>query len=325
MANDPQGEHTGDRVGAGSGSDRFDEIDAKRLQYVARRHAEQALARLSQEERALEAARQPWYRKLARLVLEAVKFIPFALYMCFVVCGIFTIPVLFLVLWRYRGLGLALGIVIPLIVCAIASLPIAVIWGVRKHTKKRSLVMDPAKNKPYRGLETTAITVATVVAFFVLGYLLIRETDVRWLAYSLMLLAIMVGYIVGLLLTPYTKREQGDFEKILKALSLFLSGFLLSKLEPVFKSMASATTFKPDQVFLPVSFAGCFLASCIAVFVYRKYVFGFEESDAQDKSENSQKAKKAVAPPLDEREGKPSVEATPKSDEQVSKRVGKFG
>jgi hypothetical protein len=268
--------------------------DRRQLRHAAGRWLEM----MAYEQQARAWALTPWYK---RLLAKLFGYVFGCFFICFYVFGWVTLPLLFGILWYCSNLLVALCVVVPLTISALAVLLYSVERFRQWILKHRGGPMNRPKAKPYTGRETKLITLTVIISFMGMAYFLFDTRDLRLLAYSLMLLAVVAGYAVGLLLTPYTKQEQGDFEKILKGLSLFVSGFLLSKLEPLLTKLLASSAFKPTDVFLPVSFAGCFLASCTAVFVHRKYVFEVDDSGTGPQSVNATDAGASV-PTVDQQQ-----------------------
>jgi hypothetical protein len=74
------------------------------------------------------------------------------------------------------------------------------------------------------------------VACFVIAFKM-RPTDEWWLNVLLCLFGGIVGWTVGVLLSPMTKAEESKFTGYGKALSAFVSGFVVAKLDLLLKNL----------------------------------------------------------------------------------------
>lgn len=165
------------------------------------------------------------------------------------------------------------------------------IWqnGASKRKKYLEAKMSTAA---YSGRETKVFTLLHVVAFFAIAYFINDDLSGRLLAFAFMFLALVLGYFIGVLISPYSKKEESDFKKIMGAISLFISGFVLSKLEPVITAAITSAAFYNEQNMVTIiGSTGCFLSALIVVFVHRRYVFDTANtSDVEEYDEEPDEA-----------------------------------
>lgn len=85
----------------------------------------------------------------------------------------------------------------------------------------------------------------------------------------------LIGWTVGILMTPATPGEQKKFSEYGKALATFVTGYVVGKLDklvdPVLSNPESVTTALIAQSLL---FVSMFLLGALGTFVWRSYVSG---------------------------------------------------
>jgi len=73
---------------------------------------------------------------------------------------------------------------------------------------------------------------------------LIRQTlQDAYLSLALLVLGLTIGWILGVLSAPYTKKEETQFAAYAKAVSLFISGYLLGKIDRLATDILSPKFF----------------------------------------------------------------------------------
>ena len=77
----------------------------------------------------------------------------------------------------------------------------------------------------------------------------------------------VLGIPFGMLASPY-KNEGGHFERISQIVAGFLSGYLLSKSDVVFKDMHFDNEIVVGRLFLFISF---FVLGAVQTFIFRRY------------------------------------------------------
>ncbi len=80
----------------------------------------------------------------------------------------------------------------------------------------------------------------------------------------------LIGWIAGLLMTPVLRGEAERFPEYGKALSTFVSGYLLSKLDRLFDGSNLGDMFVPRIMM----FASLFALGLLATYVWRAYISG---------------------------------------------------
>ena len=88
------------------------------------------------------------------------------------------------------------------------------------------------------------------------------------------LLGFIIGWILGTLASPYTKTESAQFLSLSQAISAFISGYLISKLDR-FLEIALFNKETGEAQYLAWSqaglFAACLLVTSLVVFINRTY------------------------------------------------------
>lgn len=82
-------------------------------------------------------------------------------------------------------------------------------------------------------LAFVAVACLLVVAYFL-------TDDHRTMNYLLLTSGAIAGFVVGILLSPYDEQEKKWFVRYGRAISLFVSGFVIAKVDRVFEDALSA-------------------------------------------------------------------------------------
>jgi uncharacterized membrane protein len=125
---------------------------------------------------------------------------------------------------------------------------------------------------------STPLLSAIIICVFFIGFIGSDGTKEKSITTILLLLAILVGWIFGTGLTPESTREAGNFSTAWKGASLFISGYLISKIDPVITRIFSSLTLSEPESTLTLLRALCFLTNILAamllVYFLRMYCFG---------------------------------------------------
>jgi len=81
-----------------------------------------------------------------------------------------------------------------------------------------------------------------------------------------------IGWFTGILASPYGLSEENRFSEYKKAISAFVGGYILSKIDNTLVNVLSWENLKNIvSAFRLFSFVASFLISLIITFVYRRY------------------------------------------------------
>jgi xanthosine utilization system XapX-like protein len=83
----------------------------------------------------------------------------------------------------------------------------------------------------------------------------------------------LVGWVVGMLITPISPKEQAVFSETGKALSIFVMGYLVAKIDRIF-DVAMKKDENVNALFVGrlLMFVSMFALGVLATFVWRSYV-----------------------------------------------------
>jgi len=96
------------------------------------------------------------------------------------------------------------------------------------------------------------------------------ENNTYFLNWVICLLGAVIGWVIGLITSPSSQSEKEQFSGITKAISVFLSGYILSKLDCVIPTMYDKIT--SDLFFIRIAFfLIAFFITVIIVFINRRY------------------------------------------------------
>lgn len=90
---------------------------------------------------------------------------------------------------------------------------------------------------------------------------------------STLVLGITLGWLTGFIVTPYTKQEEKQFLTYSKAISVFVSGYLVAKIDKVVERILSPDhLFQAIIAFRGMVFVSSFIVALLITFIFRKYV-----------------------------------------------------
>lgn len=113
-----------------------------------------------------------------------------------------------------------------------------------------------------------AILTAMIVAAFVFP----PQKQDSWMSLMLLIAGISAGWIIGIVISPYTGGEKTKFESYTKAVAAFLSGYVVAHLNDLIKHITEPKFLgNPLHLFqLILLFAG-FCVSLVMVYYTREY------------------------------------------------------
>jgi hypothetical protein len=126
---------------------------------------------------------------------------------------------------------------------------------------------------PYDGINAAyAVIVHAVFAF--LGWFIFAKGDVEAGALNIAVqgLGIVIGFWVGMFVSPISTRQRADLSTVGKTITAFASGYLLSKLDPVVTTWLS----KPHEIdrltaFRIIAFSSSLLAQATSISLFDWY------------------------------------------------------
>ena len=121
---------------------------------------------------------------------------------------------------------------------------------------------------------------STIFAIILFGALLwcaqsaaIAPTEKEFVLHiSVMVVGATIGWIIGILSSPYGEKEKEHFSTIVKGVTVFFSGYALAKVDPIITAILKPEAFlEPVVAFRAIAFFTSLLLAVIITFVYRKY------------------------------------------------------
>jgi glycerol uptake facilitator-like aquaporin len=133
----------------------------------------------------------------------------------------------------------------------------------------------------YKLVSTIAASGLLYFAFLFCAIAFARDRSDRMVNASVFLLGIVLGWLVGTALAPYTPDEQKEFSLYASYVSTFFSGYLLAKIDPAVTKLLS-----PDYLFENystviiriASFLGPFIITLLVTFIFRKYGMAYGDA-----------------------------------------------
>jgi hypothetical protein len=107
---------------------------------------------------------------------------------------------------------------------------------------------------------------------FVLCFQVGKSSEDHSINVAVMAAATTVGWLLGIVASPYDQSEQKRFSSVTRAVSAFVSGYLAAKLDALVNAVvAPGMILNPLPGFRALLFLGAALLATIGTFAYRKY------------------------------------------------------
>lgn len=138
---------------------------------------------------------------------------------------------------------------------------------------------DQASAKELAGGDLSDVIIAAVVAvaiFLALGWIAYAYKTGEYMALLLLtgLVGASAGWVAGILASPYNPAEKGAFAELGKLIYGFLSGYVISKIDPLVTEMLKPSTGQASDerslVFLAFLLTACMVAAAVT-YVSRTY------------------------------------------------------
>lgn len=89
----------------------------------------------------------------------------------------------------------------------------------------------------------------------------------------------LLGWVIGIITSPYGKPDADNISKFTKLIGTFLSGYILAKMDKIFENFLSVknveSSFSGLSGIRILFFLCYFLLTWVVVFVYRQYATGY--------------------------------------------------
>jgi uncharacterized membrane protein (DUF485 family) len=124
----------------------------------------------------------------------------------------------------------------------------------------------PIERKVQIGYAMGAVTLVTLVAAsFNIG-------TAYWLNILLLLFGGLLGWVTGILATPLDPNEKSQFSAYAAAISTFLTGFVVAKLDKLFELTIQQQVLSQVAFGQALIFGTAFLLGALFTFIGRRYV-----------------------------------------------------
>ena len=146
------------------------------------------------------------------------------------------------------------------------------------------------------------VTDALYLILAILGLCVHGVNDWRGFALTVAigLLGVMCGWVIGFLASPTSDKEKTALNEYTKTISVFISGYLTSKIVPMINEMLTVEHIKKYLLFSPVTslraiiFSYCFLSGTLLMYVSRSY-FNAQSASEKAKTEGPPETKPAAS------------------------------
>jgi hypothetical protein len=114
------------------------------------------------------------------------------------------------------------------------------------------------------GLGALALIIMLVACFY--------AADSGWIHVLLLVFGMLLGWVVGILITPQSAEEKTQFSAYGAAISTFLSGYVVAKIDKLFESGAEKGLLTDAMLVRCLIFGSAFLLGLLCTFVGRMYL-----------------------------------------------------
>ena len=122
-----------------------------------------------------------------------------------------------------------------------------------------------------------AITSPLLFALGMLGWFIAPTMEDAYLNAAFMVTFSAVGWAAGMILSPDSRLEEKKFTSLWKGISLFISGYLLSKIDPLvdtlLKPEALQSLHDSNYTYRVLAGIGATVLTAILTYVIRVYAF----------------------------------------------------
>jgi hypothetical protein len=120
------------------------------------------------------------------------------------------------------------------------------------------------------GSATTGLVLGGTVTY--LSFALGEDFNASALNLLIVVLGLALGWLLGILLSPYSGAEEKKFSEYAKAFGVFASGYLVAKVDKVIEAL-----FQPDFIldsihgFRVMAFVAALIIGLVVTFIFRRY------------------------------------------------------
>lgn len=110
--------------------------------------------------------------------------------------------------------------------------------------------------------------------FMIAAALWVHHGDGAALSMTVMVgvFGVLCGWLTGTLSSPSSNREEARFTKYAGLISGFISGYLVSKIDPFVTNLVTRLTGDPIFGFRIMVFLSCFICGVLIMYFYRAYL-----------------------------------------------------
>ena len=140
-------------------------------------------------------------------------------------------------------------------------------------------------NYPLTIITSNISTLFIGIALIWIAYELGTDNQTYLFNWLIILLGLVIGWGVGTLLSPFNPDEKENFSGMAKAISAFISGYILCKMDKFFEVIQSRDFFQENTLERIILFLVAFFLSMIIVFINRTYFLKILERPNQSENQ----------------------------------------
>ena len=101
----------------------------------------------------------------------------------------------------------------------------------------------------------------------------------------LVIVGMLMGWVIGIAITPYSSEEIDMFSSYMRAISTFVGGYVLAKADDLIKGVFTQSFFTFEHTVGVLLTISAFLEGLLIAFVYRRYIVQEEEEEKRKRKE----------------------------------------
>jgi hypothetical protein len=113
---------------------------------------------------------------------------------------------------------------------------------------------------------------ATILVVMIIAAFEFPPKEHRWISLMLLIAGISVGWVIGIVISPYTTGEKTKFQSYMKAVASFLSGYVVAHLNDLIKEIMKKEFLGNSlHLFQLILLLAGFCVSVVLVYYTREY------------------------------------------------------
>jgi hypothetical protein len=124
----------------------------------------------------------------------------------------------------------------------------------------------------YKIIGSTVAAIGLGATLVALAFVVGDGSETHAVNLAVLVMGLSSGWLVGVLVSPYDRKEAGTFPKYAGMVSVFASGYLISKIDRVLEAVLDPhALLAPVAGFRVIAAVSAFAIALLITYVYREY------------------------------------------------------